>query len=175
MPAPPPGAGSPPPPGPPQTPDALAGTGLGDDLDQLHHTADEINALNDNVKAAEDGLNSLSAATSGTAALLPPDLLPVNATDKPENLTGCFVEYIGDSWSSKSAELRDEEEEMESEQEDTNRMAEGTVMGIVYLTVGVFFLFFGAKFFKTVLFTIGFTSAGGTHTPQSATAFQGCL
>ena len=66
----PPSAGPPPPPapGPPQTPGALAGTGLGDDLDQLHHTADEINALNDNVNAAEDGLNSLSAVRTQQSA-----------------------------------------------------------------------------------------------------------
>jgi hypothetical protein len=97
--------------------------------------------MNEDLNAAEDGLNTVTAATTDTANLLP------NADNATAigfgNRTGCFVEYLGASWSSKSAELQSEEEVLEAETEDSHAVAKGTVMGLVYFTVGVVFLFFG--------------------------------
>ena len=117
------------------------GGDFADDVNAFHDTVDTVNHLNDDVNAAEDGLNAISSATSDTASLLPD---ADNATEvELGNRTGCFVEYLGASWSSKSAELQSEEEVLEAETEDGHRVAKGTVMGLGYFAVGVLFLFFG--------------------------------
>jgi hypothetical protein len=117
------------------------GGDLANDVNSFHETVDTVNHLNDDVNAAEDGLNTLAAVTGDTASLIP-DAGNITQVDLG-NRTGCFVEYLGASWSSKSAELQSEEEVLEAEAEDRHRVAKGTVMGLCYFAVGVLFLFFG--------------------------------
>lgn len=129
------------PPLPPPPPSGSVLDELSNDADTLHSTVEEVDQLDADVRSAENGLDTLSGAADSAAGFVP----GLNDTNSS---TGCFVEWLGDSWDSKSAELAEEAEVLQAQEEDDNQLAEGTVLSVGYTVLGLVFLLFGAQFFS---------------------------
>lgn len=107
----------------------------------------------------DTALSSESGRAVPVARLLAATSNSTNGTGY-NTTNGCFVEYIGATWDSKQSELLAKQAALERSKEDEYQVVKGTARGVFYLSAGLVLLLFGERFFKPVLFFLGFAAAG---------------
>ena len=75
----------------------------------------------------------------------------------------CLVEIVSQTFVRRKGDVLNETQDLIEAEEEDGEMADGTVLGLIYLLVGLMFLFYGKKFFKTMCFFLGFLSAAGAR------------
>lgn len=113
---------------------------------------------------AEAAAPSAAASSNGgplAAASSEPEPEPEAANATIYNTTnGCWVEFIGGTWDSKETEILAQANAAQAAKDDEFHLIKGSVRGAGYTGVGMVLLFAGARFFKPVLFFLGFAAAG---------------
>jgi hypothetical protein len=115
-----------------------------------------------NVDVGAPSTKEALSSESGHAASVARLLAEPNSTNHTgyNTTNGCFVEYVGATWDSKQSELLAKQAALESSKEDEYQVVKGTARGVCYLSAGIVLLLFGERFFKPVLFFLGFAAAG---------------